>query len=505
MNRLEEELYNKISTDKYVFDFIQESSLDGLWYWDLEEPEDEWMSPKFWTTLGYDPTSKQHKSSEWQDIINQEDLKAALDNFNRHIEDPSFPYDQIVRYQHSLGHTVWIRCRGLILRDDNNKPIRMIGAHTDVTQLKLNEQKAINALQARDKFFARMSHEIRTPLFGMLGVTESLLAEPSNLNIKSDLTTILSCGEQLQRILNDILTLAKIDAGKLALSIETVSLSNVLEHISFLFSKPAEAKKLNFVVNFQSCENLFVDTDKVRLIQILGNLVSNSIKYTDVGSITVSSSKSNTHCSIQITDTGIGIEDIDKIMLPFEQETNVQPLDANSSGLGLDVVSHLCELLKIEFSIDSALGKGTQVKLTLPLKKIETPETTNAPTQAPDYTQKLGRILIVDDNTINLIIAEKMLSPLCACLDKAKDGIKSLELINKNQYDIVLLDINMPHMDGFEVLKELKSLNLTYKPKIYMLTADAYETTKKRCLSLGCDGFLTKPFSKQQLLSLLHS
>jgi len=137
---LQKELYEKIKKDPAVFEFLQEGSLDGLWYWDLENPENEWMSSRFWTTLGYDPSEKKHRPSEWQDLIHPEDLKLALDNFNKHCADPNHPYDQVVRYRHKDGSTVWIRCRGNVIRDENGKPIRMLGAHTNLTPLKKAEE-----------------------------------------------------------------------------------------------------------------------------------------------------------------------------------------------------------------------------------------------------------------------------------------------------------------------------------------------------------------------------
>jgi len=133
---LEEELHQRVQQDRSLFEFLQAGSLDGIWYWDLENPENEWMSPQFWTTLGYDPAQKQHLAAEWQDLINPDDLAVALDNFNRHCADPNHPYDQVVRYRHASGDTVWVRCRGIVIRDDSGKPIRMLGAHTDLTALK---------------------------------------------------------------------------------------------------------------------------------------------------------------------------------------------------------------------------------------------------------------------------------------------------------------------------------------------------------------------------------
>ena len=142
-NYLKEELYQLLKTNDSIFDFIQAGSLDGLWYWDLENPKNEWMNEKFWTVLGYDPDEMPHKASAWQNIIHSEDLQDATKNMTKHLEDPNHPYDQIVRYTHKNGSTVWIRCRGLAIRDNNGKPIRMIGAHQNITELKDVERSVI--------------------------------------------------------------------------------------------------------------------------------------------------------------------------------------------------------------------------------------------------------------------------------------------------------------------------------------------------------------------------
>ncbi|WP_215224875.1 PAS domain S-box protein [Echinicola shivajiensis] len=140
MNYLEKELKDLLQKDDSIFDFIKESSLDGVWYWDIENPENEWMDDKFWSTLGYDPDSMPHKSAAWQNIIFEEDLKNVRVNFEKHCSNPDHPYDQIVRYRHKEGHTVWIRCRGMALRDQSGKAIRMLGAHTDLSELKKKEE-----------------------------------------------------------------------------------------------------------------------------------------------------------------------------------------------------------------------------------------------------------------------------------------------------------------------------------------------------------------------------
>lgn len=136
MNYLQKELYDLVKSNSDIFEFIQKSSLDGVWYWDLDNMEEEWMSPKFWITLGYDPEEMPHKASTWQNIIYPEDLELAKENIGKHLADPSFEYDQLVRYRHKNGSTVWIRCRGLAIRDEAGVPHRVLGAHVDVTQEK---------------------------------------------------------------------------------------------------------------------------------------------------------------------------------------------------------------------------------------------------------------------------------------------------------------------------------------------------------------------------------
>ncbi len=135
-NYLEKELYSLVRSEKDIFDFIQVSALDGLWYWDLKNPANEWMNDSFWHTLGYDPEKMPHKAAAWQDIIHPDDLETAKTNFLKHCEDAQYPYDQVVRYRHNNGSTVWIRCRGIAIRDENGQPVRMLGAHTDITQQK---------------------------------------------------------------------------------------------------------------------------------------------------------------------------------------------------------------------------------------------------------------------------------------------------------------------------------------------------------------------------------
>lgn len=182
---LKQELYRQISLDPRVFDFLEEYVLDGLWYWDLEAPANEWCSPKFWHLLGYEPTEKKHLATEWQDLIYPEDLQLAIRNFEAHCQDPNYPYDQIVRYHHRNGSTVWVRCRGVAIRDNTGKPVRMLGAHHDLTRLKVAE-----ATLKRYEELVKLHHDLQ------------------NANQK-----ILAQSRQLQHMNQSLTHLANTDAG----------------------------------------------------------------------------------------------------------------------------------------------------------------------------------------------------------------------------------------------------------------------------------------------------
>lgn len=166
-NYLQKELYQEVKHNEAIFDFIQDSSLDGLWYWDLEHPEHRWMNAKFWETLGYDAVTKPHLASVWQDIIHADDLNLALDNFRKHCENFQHPYDQVVRYRHRDGSTVWIRCRGMAIRDASGKPVRMLGAHTDVTDLKSKEAQLQSTIKRFESILNNQStFVLRTDIEG---------------------------------------------------------------------------------------------------------------------------------------------------------------------------------------------------------------------------------------------------------------------------------------------------------------------------------------------------
>lgn len=199
MNYLESELRDLVKKDDEIFDFLQESTLDGLWYWDLTNPEEEWMNNTFWEKLGYDPKLMPDKSSAWMDIIDPDDLEIAKQKVAEHIEHPDRPYDQITRYNHAEGHTVWIRCRGMIMRDKDGVPIRMLGAHTDVSAVKRKEKILERCNSAANIGYWEVDFEKDQASFS--GMTKNILDLPySSVPDKNGLVAYFKEGESRSRV-----------------------------------------------------------------------------------------------------------------------------------------------------------------------------------------------------------------------------------------------------------------------------------------------------------------
>jgi len=217
---LRRELYDLVRTDPAIFDFLQEGSLDGLWYRDLDRPGQEWISPRFWQVLGYDPDAMPHDPASRQEVIHRDDLQAALEDFRRHCADASHACDRILRYRHRAGHTVTIRCRGIAIRDGSGRAIRMLGVHNDVGTLidaKAAERargQVAAATLAKTVFVGNVSHDIRTPLNSILMNADALRATdltPAQAELLDDM---LLAGDQLQELLADLIDISRTESGE---------------------------------------------------------------------------------------------------------------------------------------------------------------------------------------------------------------------------------------------------------------------------------------------------
>lgn len=375
---LEAELYERITSDPVIFDFLQEGSLDGIWYWDLEEPEHEWLSPRFKSVFGYEEDEIPHTSTWWQENIFQEDLPAVLERAKAHFEDPEVPYDQIVRYRHKDGSTVWVRCRGLAIRDEDGKPVRMLGCHTDVTDLKQAElkikrqyeqldalhKKLIEKNEALSRFALIASHDLREPLRSVVTFAE-LLGEELGDNLGEDaasyLGLIIEGTRRMQQLVSDLHDYAQLESETFETrAVDTDVLFERLE--KELIKRPDEL--------LLPKENLSVMVHPAMIHQLLLNLVQNAVKYGPVdGPTRVELSchmREDGDVYIEIKDNGIGIEPKHhEAIFEIFQRLHTK-LEYPGTGIGLSLCKRIIELHRGEIGVESILGQGSTFWFTLP-------------------------------------------------------------------------------------------------------------------------------------------
>ncbi len=378
---LQRELERLIASDPAIFEFIQRSTLDGLWYWDLENPEQEWLNPDFWHLLGFDPEEKKHLASEWQDLIHPDDLVTALENFDKHCADPDNPYDQVVRYFHKDGSTKWVRCRGLAIRDANGKAIRMLGAHNDITdlmeakaELETARQLAEAANYSKSVFLANMSHELRTPLNSIIGFSEAMADElfgsHTSAKYKEYSNIIAQSAKHLHQILGDLLDISQIEAGKLNLNEEWVNLGESTAFCAKVLQEKINAKGI--FLRIGDFSNVFLQVDATRFRQALLNPLSNAVRHTPPGGEIEIRLTLLEGLRIDIIDNGEGMtpEDIQKVHAPLGYQANSAYTAQRGTGLGLYITRSIQQAHGGELHVSSDLGHGTCVSLTYPLNRV---------------------------------------------------------------------------------------------------------------------------------------
>ena len=333
---LERELLQKLRQDDEVFAFLDQGSLDGMWYWDLEHPEHEWMSPTFWRTLGFDPAERQHLAREWQDLIDPEDLEAAIHNFELHCADPSHPYDQVVRYRHRDGSTVWVRCRGLAVRNEEGKPVRMLGAHTDITSLMRTEEELRKRNEDLQTYAYAASHDLRSPLRGIGHLAEWIEADaegPLGPKAEEHLQMLRERVQRMDQLLEDLLTHARIGA-------ETYEDEEIrLEDLAFATIDLLGEKDVQ--LNVSGTEIL--TTARVPLELALRNLFSNAIHHHDREQVTLTVTTKPTAYGweILVQDDGPGIpaSRAEKVFELFRRLNSA----STGSGMGLAIARRAME------------------------------------------------------------------------------------------------------------------------------------------------------------------
>lgn len=490
----------------------------GTWEWNVLTGETV-FNERWAEIVGYRLDELQPTTIEtWLRFGHPDDLEVSSRELERHFRGESQFYDVSVRMRHRDGHWVWVLDRGRVASwTPDGKPLWMFGTHQDISASKRSQEELVQTLAraeqataAKSAFLATMSHEIRTPLNGVLGMAELLDETLQDPEQRMMVRTIRDSGEVLLSVINDILDFSKIEAGKLDLETIAFTPQEVAGKITSLHELKAAEGNLELSVLVSTGANVPRIGDPNRILQIAHNLVGNAIKFTRSGRITVTlTCKPKNPLVLQVADTGIGMtpEHVERLFTAFEQADSSTTRNFGGTGLGMSIVRSLVEMMRGEIKVESTIGEGTCVRVTLPLP-VGVPEAgqSEAP-RAKQLEPPTGlRILVVDDSSTNRRVLKSMLMRFGCETTLAESGREAIALRASGAFDLLMIDIHMPDLDGVSTLAEIRAQERrsgTERVPALAVTANAMVHQIAAYIEGGFDGHISKPLNLETLRDAL--
>ena len=411
-----------------------------------------------------------------------------------------------------INRDIWIENASILLPSVFLALVLVVVRQTRIAHEKLRmaqemqsaKEIAETANSSRLQFLANISHDLRTPLNGILGCAQILLRDKDiNPKQRELLKTSQSCAEHLRTLINDLLDLSKLESGRLELAPTAFDLHAFLTELIGSFHLAAENKNIILELEPHAAPPRWITCDRRRLHQILGNLIHNAIKFTVRGAVTVKASGATGTLTFAIKDTGCGIlpDKLDDLFKPFHV-VDEKSIQLEGTGLGLSISKKLAETMGGDITVSSVYGKGSVFTVQLPL--IEAAPVVEVQRTIVDYHGHRRRILIVDDKAENRVILRSIIEPLDFLVMEAGGGAEALERLQFAKPDVLILDLMMPEMDGFELCRRVRALNLPTAPVCIALSAMAGEDVYDRCRAAGFADWVRKPLNFEMLLESLH-